>query len=568
MRSRRQLAAQARGPVGQETGQLIAASVDIRRSWFVGSVTRHETRIAGLGPQRPDTRSGGNVMNSTIDVLAAGSAAGREANRARHKGLGLGLILLAQLLVVIDVSIVTLALPAIQRGLGFSPVGLQWVLSGYALAFGGFLLLGGRLADLLGRRKILVAGASVFTVASLACGLAGSPAMLVAARAVEGLGAAMMAPAGLSLILAMFPEGAQRNKALGAFGAVSGAGGAIGVLAGGMLTTWLSWPWIFFVNLPVGALIVTAAWRLLPESRAALGHRNFDAAGAVTVTAGLSVLVYAVVTASSHGWASATTLGLLGAAAALIAAFLTIEARSAAPLLPLSFFRNRIVTAANVAGLLLGAVIFPMFVFLSLYMQQVLGYSPIKTGLAFLVIAAGMIATSGLAQGLVTRAGARRVLTAGLVAFAAAQVLFLRLPIGGSYTADLLPAFVIVAVALGLAFVGDFIASSTGVRPADAGLASGLINTSQQIGGAVGLAVTTTIAAARTAHLLQAGRPPAAAFTGGFHGAFVITGGLALAGAIVAAVLMRREPKAGPAASAPAPSGPDRRKNARQATVE
>jgi EmrB/QacA subfamily drug resistance transporter len=482
-------------------------------------------------------------MSSPIGALVTRPTAG-QAKRARRRGPALGLILLAQLLVVIDVSIVTLALPSIQRGLGFSSVGLQWVISGYALVFGGFLLLGGRLADLLGRRKMLVVGAAVFTAASLACGLAGSPAALVAARAVEGLGGAMMAPAALSLILALFPEGAERNKALGAFGAVSGAGGAIGVLAGGMLTTWLSWPWIFFVNLPVGALIVTAAWPLLPESRASLGHRRFDVAGAITVTAGLSVLVYAVVTASSHGWTSATTVGLLAGAAALIAAFLAIEARSAAPLLPLSFFRNRVVTAANVAGLLLGAVIFPMFVFLSLYMQQVLGYSPIKTGLAFLVIAAGMIASSGLAQRLVTGVGAKRVLVGGLLGFAAAQVLFFRLPVGGSYLVDLLPAFLIVAAALGLAYVGDFIASSTNVRPGDAGLASGLINTSQQIGGAIGLAVTTTIAAARTTHLLQTGRPLAVALTGGFHDVFVVTGCLALAGAIAAGVLMRRESKA------------------------
>jgi len=448
--------------------------------------------------------------------------------------------LLAQLLVVIDVSIVTLALPEIQRGLGFSPVGLQWVLSGYALAFGGFLLLGGRLADLLGRRKILIVGAAVFTGASLACGLAGSPAVLVAARAVEGLGAAMMAPAALSLILALFPEGAERNKALGAFGAVSGAGGAIGVLAGGMLTTWLSWPWIFFVNLPVGSLIVVASTLLLPESRAALNHRRFDAAGAVTITGGLSLLVYAVVTASRHGWTSVTTIGLLAGAVALIGAFVAIEARSAAPLLPLSFFRNRTVTAANLAGLLLGAVIFPMFVFLSLYMQQVLGYSPIKTGLAFLVIAAGMIVASGAAQGLVTRTGAKRVLTVGLLGFAAAQVLFIRLPSTGGYVTHLLPAFLIVAAALGLAYVGDFVASSTGVGPADVGLASGLINTSQQIGGAIGLAVTTTLAASHTASLLQAGRPPAVALTAGFHDVFLVTGVLALAGAAVAAVLIRR----------------------------
>src|SRR5215469_7499414 len=436
--------------------------------------------------------------------------------QTRHRGLALGLILMAQLLVVIDVSIVTLALPSIQRELGFSAVDLQWVISAYALAFGGFLLLGGRSADLLGRRRVLIAGASVFTLASLACGLARSAGMLVAARAAEGLGAAMMAPAALALILAMFPEGAERNKALGAFGAVSGAGGAIGVLAGGMLTTWLSWPWIFFVNLPVGVLILAGAPRLLPESRAGLGHRRFDAAGAVAVTGGLSLLVYAVVTASSHGWGSATTIGLLAGAAALIAAFVLIEARSSAPLLPLSFFRNRTVTGANLAGLLMGALMFPMFVFLSLYMQQVLGYSALRSGLAFLVIAAGMIASSGLAQGLVTRTGAKLVLTAGLLGFAAAQLLFIRLPVTGRYTTDLLPAFLIVAVALGFAFVGDVIASATGVRPADAGLASGLINTSQQIGGAIGLAVTTTIATTRATSLLHAGHPLAVALTAGF----------------------------------------------------
>ena len=312
------------------------------------------------------------------NVQAAAPMAGMasrpaDGGRTPHRGLALALVLLAQVLVVIDVSIVTLALPAIQRGLGFSPVGLQWVLSGYALAFGGFLLLGGRLADLLGRRRILITGATVFTAASLACGLAGSAGVLVAARAVEGLGAAMMAPAALALILAMFPEGPERNKALGGFGAVSGAGGAIGVLAGGMLTTWLSWPWIFFVNLPVGALILAGARPLIPESRADLGHRRFDVAGAVTVTGGLSLLVYAVVTASSHGWSSATTIGLLAGAAALIGAFGAIEARSQAPLVPLSFFRNRTVAAANLAGLLLGGLMFPMFVFLSLYMQQVLG---------------------------------------------------------------------------------------------------------------------------------------------------------------------------------------------------
>jgi len=488
-----------------------------------------------------------NLMRDNVQAAArVAGMAGRpaEGGRARHRGLALGLVLLAQLLVVIDVSIVTLALPAIQRGLGFSPTGLQWVISGYALAFGGFLLLGGRLADLLGRRRILIAGAWLFTAASLACGLADSPGMLIAARAAEGIGAAMMAPAAMSLVLAMFPEGAERNKALGALGAVSGAGGAIGVLAGGMLTTWLSWRWIFFVNLPVGALIVAGARPLLAESRADLGHRRFDVAGAVTVTAGLSLLVYAVVTASSHGWASTTTIGLLTGSAVLIAAFTVIEARSAAPLLPLSFFRNRTVTAANLAMLLLAGTMFPMFFFLSLYMQQVLGYSAIKAGLAFLVIAGGLIVSSGLAQGLVTKVGAKPVLTVGLLGSAVAQVLFIYLPVAGSFTGDLLPGYVIVAVAFGLAFVGGVIASTIGVKPADSGLASGLINTSQQIGGAVGLAVTTTIAVNRTTALLHEGHPAAAALTGGFHDAFAVTGALAVAGALVAVTLIRRTRRA------------------------
>src|SRR6516165_10922318 len=500
-------------------------------------------------------------MSNTVDT--AGTPVARPASEpaggrgTRHRGLALGLILLAQLLVVIDVSIVTLALPAIGEALHFSATGLQWVISGYALAFGGLLLLGGRSADLLGRRKVLITGAGVFTAASLACGLAHSAALLIAARVAEGTGAALMAPAALALTLAMFPEGAERNKALGAFGAVSGAGGAIGVLAGGMLTTWLSWPWIFFVNLPVGALIVVAAPRLIPESRADLGHRRFDVAGAVTITAGLSLLVYAVSSASSHRWASATTIGLLIGAAALIAGFVVIEARSAAPLLPLSFFRNRTVTGANLAGLLMGGLMFPMFVFLSLYMQQVLGYSAIKAGLAFLVIAVGMIVSSGAAQGLVTRAGPKVVLVAGLLGFAAAQVLFIRLPATGGFTTDLLPGYVLVAAALGLAFVGDFIASSTGVSPADAGVASGLINTSQQIGGAIGLAVTTTIATARTTALLRAGHSPAVALTAGFHSAFVVTGGLGLAAAVVAVSLIRRTPPAAPVASPSASAAPE-----------
>ena len=483
-------------------------------------------------------------MTNVTTAPAAGQAnrAGRQVagpSRTRRKRVALGLILLAQFLVVVDVSIVTLALPGIGRALHFSAGNLQWVISAYALSFGGFLLLGGRVADLLGRRRILIAGVSVFTAASLACGLATSQGLLIAARAAEGLGAAMMAPAALSLILAIFAEGPERNKALGLFGAVSGAGGALGVLAGGMLTTWLSWQWIFFVNLPIGALILAGARPLLPESRAGLGHRRFDAAGAATVTGGLSLLVYAVVSTSTHPWGSARTIGQLAGAAALIAAFLVIEARSPAPLLPLSFFRNRTAAGANLAGLLLGGLMFPMFFFLSLYMQQVLRYSALKAGLAFLVIATGMIVSSGIAQGLVTKAGVRRVLTAGMLLFAAAQILFIQAPARGGFVRGLLPGFLLVAVALGLAVVADFIASASGVGPSEAGLASGLINTSQQIGGAVGIAVTSTIAVSRAASLLRSGQPPAVALTSGFHGAFTVTAGLALAGAVVTLAFVR-----------------------------
>jgi len=455
----------------------------------------------------------------------------------RRRGLALGLILAGQLLVVIDGSIVTLALPAIQRQLGFTPAGLQWIMSAYALTFGGFLLFGGRLADLLGRRTVLVSGACVFTAASLACGLASSPGVLIAARAAEGIGAAMIAPAAMSLIVAMFPEGPERNKALGALGAVGGAGATVGVLAGGVLTTWLSWRWIFLINLPVGALVVAAAGPLLPESRAGLGHRRFDVAGAVTVTAGLSLLVYAVVSTASHGWVC--TIGLLTGAAALVAAFIATEAKSAAPLVPLAFFGNRVATAANLAALLLGAVMSPTFVFVPLYLQQVLGYSPARAGLALLVTPAGMIISSWLAQGLVTRVGARLVLVTGILGFAAVQVLFIRLPVTGSYTTHLLPGLVLISAALGLALVADAIASATGVKAAEAGLASGMINASQQTGGAIGLAIAATVAASRSAALLHSGRAHRVALTGGYHAAFAIACALALAAAIAAATLLR-----------------------------
>jgi EmrB/QacA subfamily drug resistance transporter len=473
----------------------------------------------------------------TAVIAPPGRPLRNEPDANAHRGLALGLLLLVQLMVVIDTAIVILALPSINRALHFSPANLQWVVSAYALAFGGFLLLGGRCADLLGRRRVLMAGVGVFSAASLVCGLATSSGMLITARAVEGLGAAFMAPTALSLIMTLFEEGPERNRALGLYGAVSGSGGAIGVLAGGMLTTWLSWGWIFFVNVPIGVLVLVGAPRLLPESRAELGHHRFDIPGALSVTAGLSLLVYAVVTTDTHPWGSARTVGLLVAAAALLASFVIIEHRSAAPLLPLSFFANRTASVADAIFALLGTSIFAMFFFLSLYMQQVLGYSAITSGLYFLVLAGGIIVFSGLAQRLVTKAGAKSVLAVGTAILAGGQVLFTVIPVRGHFASDLLPAFVIVAVGLGLAFVANSIAATTGVAGRQAGLASGLMNTSQQVGGAVGIAVTSTIALGATDHLLHQGAGHAYALTIGFHRAFAVTAGLAALGALLTLLL-------------------------------
>jgi EmrB/QacA subfamily drug resistance transporter len=460
-----------------------------------------------------------------------------QSTSAEHKGLALSLLLLVQLMVVIDTSIVILALPSINRALHFSPANLQWVLSAYALAFGGFLLLGGRSADLLGRRRVLLAGVGVFSGASLVCGLATSSGMLVAARAVEGLGAAFMAPAALSLIMNLYEEGPERNRALGLYGAVSGSGGAIGVLAGGMLTTWVSWGWIFFINLPVGVLVLACAPVLLGESRAELGHHRFDLPGALSVTGGLSLLVYAVVTTDTHAWGSVHTVGLLAAAVALLGGFVVIESRSAAPLLPLSFFANHTASVANAIQLLLGISIFAMFYFLSLYMQQVLGYSAITSGLCFLVIAGGLIVFSGVAQSLVTKVGPKPVLAVGMALLAGGQVLFTAIPTRGHFASDLLAGYVVVAIGLGLAFVAGTIAAATGVAPRDAGLASGLLNTSQQIGGAVGIAVTSTIALSATTRLTSQGTSHAHALTVGFHHAFAVTAGVAALGVALSFVL-------------------------------
>jgi EmrB/QacA subfamily drug resistance transporter len=462
-------------------------------------------------------------------------------NRSSHKWWALALLCASQFMVVLDVAIVNVALPSIQKGLDFSQGNLQWVLSAYTLVFGGFLLLGGRTADLYGRRRVFMVGMLIFTVASLLCGLAQSEGWLISARAVQGLGAAIIAPAALSIVMTTFEEGAERNKALGVWGAIGGAGAAVGVLLGGILTSWLGWEWIFFINVPVGAAVLALSRTLLNESTAGLDHRQLDVAGAVTITSGLSILVYAVVTAHQHGWASATTIGLLVVSALLHTAFIAIERRSSAPLLPLSIFRLRTLTGANITGFLLGASIFAMFFFLSLYMQQILGWSALKTGVSYLAIALTTIPAAGIAQALVTRIGVRTVLAVGMGCNTAALLWFTQVSVGGNYVTDLLPGFLIGAVGLGFSFVPISIAALAGVQAQEAGLASGLINTSQQIGGAVGVAILSTIATTRTSDLISSGTAAPFALTSGFRAAFAVAAGLTLVGVIVTLLVIRTQ---------------------------
>ena len=469
-----------------------------------------------------------------------------EETADRRRWFALAVIVAAQFMVVLDVAIVNVALPSIKTDLHFSEAGLQWVITAYSILFGGVLLLGGRLADLLGRRRLFIAGLALFTVSSLLDGLAWSSGSLIAFRALQGLGAAMLSPAALSILTTTFREGRERNLALGIWGAASGSGGAAGVLLGGALTSALNWSWIFFINVPVGVLVLGVTPWLLGESRADLGHRRFDFTGAATITGGLMLLVYALTRATEHGWGTAQTIGLLAASAALIAAFVVVEFRSKAPLLPMRIFRLRTLTASNISGLLMGGAIFSQFFLLTLYMQQVLHYSALKTGVAYIALTLAIISFSAVSQALTTRIGIRRVLPAGLLLSAVALVLFARLPVDGHYFSDLFPAFLISGVGLALAFVPMSIGGLTGVREADAGIASGLINTTQQIGGAIGVAVATTIATTVTANYVDVhpGASPlgGAALTHGFEIAFYVLAAIAVVGALVAAVLVESRP--------------------------
>src|SRR5215813_4802047 len=482
------------------------------------------------------TRMSSQSVATTPDV--------REGDRRRW--LILSVLVVAQFMVVLDVAIVNVALPTIKHDLHFSENGLQWVISSYAILFGGVLLLGGRMADLLGRRRVFMAGLAVFTIFSLLDGLAWSSASLIVFRGLQGLGAALLAPAALSILMTTFQEGRDRNVALGVWGAASGSGGAAGVLLGGALTSGLSWSWIFFINVPVGLAVMGLTPFLLSESRANLNHRHFDFAGAASITGGLMLLVYALTRATQHGWTSASTIALLATSAALIGAFFAIEYRSKAPLLPLQIFRLRTLTASNVAGLLMGGAIFAQFFLLTLYMQEVLHYSALKTGVAYIGLTLTIIVFSAFAQAAVTRIGVRYVLPAGLALSTAALVLFARLPVDGHYWKDLFPAFMISGLGLALAFVPMSIGALTGVRESDAGIASGLINTTQQIGGAVGVALATTVATTFTTHYVDAHAGSNAfsgpALTHGFQIAFYVLAALAAAGAVLSAIMIESTP--------------------------
>jgi EmrB/QacA subfamily drug resistance transporter len=457
----------------------------------------------------------------------------------RRKWLALGLLSTVQFMVVLDIAIVNVALPSIKVDLGFSQENLQWVISAYALVFGGFLLLGGRAADLLGRRRIFLVGVVVFTIASFLAGMAWSEGSLIGARAVQGLGAAIISPAALSILSTTFREGRERNIALGVWGAVGGFGAAAGVLLGGVLTDALSWEWIFFVNVPVGVAAFVIAPFLLSESRDARVS-SFDVPGAVLVTGGLSSLVYAITQAGQQGWLGGQTLAFFAAALVMLTAFVAWELRHPEPLMRLGIFQIRTVSGANVAGFILGTALFAMFLMLTLYMQQVLGYSAMKTGIAYLAVAGTAIIWSAVAAQLVTRIGVKPVLVAGMATLTAGLVYFTQVSVGGSYVGDLLPGFLLVGFGIGFAFVPISIAALAGIQPAEAGLASGLINTSQQIGGALGIAALSTIASSRTDDALAGGTPLPAALVDGFTNAFIAGTVIAALGIIASLTLIRR----------------------------
>ena len=447
----------------------------------------------------------------------------------------------AYLMVVLDVSIVNVALPSIQEDLGFTTEDLQWIVSGYALTFGGFLLLGGRAGDLLGRRLIFMLGLGAFALTSLIAGLSVNSGMLIGARIAQGAAGAILAPSVFSIVLVTFAEGAERNKALGILGAIAGSGAAIGVLMGGVLTEYAGWEWCFFVNVPIALITLFLVPRFVRESRAEGLLHHFDAGGAVTVTASLMLLVFGLTQANRVGWVSLQTIGVLVASAVLMAIFIMLELRSRSPLVPLSIFRRRTLTGANLIGFGLGTVIFGMFFLLSLYMQQVLQFSPLRTGFGYLAVALTVIVAAAVSQALVTRLGVKPVLMVGFGLLTIGLVYFTFVSVGGSYVDDLLPGFLVLGVGMGFSFVPISIAALAGVKGPEAGLASGLINTSQQVGGALGLAILTTVATTRTSNLLDAGEAQPQALVSGFSLAFWVAAGFAVAAFLTTAFVLRRD---------------------------
>ncbi len=458
---------------------------------------------------------------------------------SRTRWLALWVLCLGDLMIVLDGTIVNVALPSIQADLGFSETSLAWVVNAYLLTFGGFLLLGGRLGDLFGQRRMFLVGISLFTLASLACGLAASQGQLVAARAVQGLGGALVAAVALSLVMTLFTEQADRAKAMGIFGFVLSGGGVAGVLLGGVLTDVLNWHWIFLVNLPVGALVFALSLRLLPAAPGIAGGSRLDVAGAVLITASLMLAVYAIVNGNRIGWTSAQTLGMLGGAVVLLGLFLVREARIASPLVPLGLFRNRNVSAANVVGILMAAGLFAYFFLSALYLQKVLGYTPLEVGFAYLPSMVIWGASSLYSDKLVMRFGIKPPLLVGLGLMTLSLLLFARAPVDGSFVIDVLPATLAVGLGAGIGFNPILLAAMSGVAPQEAGLASGVVNTSFMMGGALGLAVLASLAAARTDDLLASGEDSLVALNSGYHVAFLVGAVFAAAGAVVGGLLLK-----------------------------
>jgi EmrB/QacA subfamily drug resistance transporter len=461
----------------------------------------------------------------------------------RRRWIALIVLCLGDLMIVLDATIVNVALPSIREDLGFSQTSLAWVVNAYLLTFGGFLLLAGRLGDLYGHRKMFLTGIALFTVASLACGLSTTQGLLVTARAIQGFGGAIVAAVALSLIMTLFTEPGDRAKAMGVFGFVAAGGGTVGVLLGGILTDLLTWHWIFLVNIPVGIAVYALCVVLLPASRALAGETKLDIAGAVTVTGALMLAVYAIVNGNGNGWTSAETVGLLTAAVVLFGIFLVIEARVTAPLMPLGLFKHRNLSVANVTAVLSAASLFAMFFLSALYMQLVLGYSPLEVGLAYVPNSLIMAALSlGLSAKLVMRFGIRVPLVAGMLLTATSLLLFARAPIDGSYVTDLLPPLVFLGLGAGIAFNPMLLAAMGDVEQSEAGLASGVVNTSFMMGGALGLAILASLAATRTDNLLASGESQLSALNSGYHLAFLVGAVFAVSAAVLGGTLLRAQP--------------------------